>query len=67
MTPDQAAIDALAEAWAVIDGKRDEFTRERHMDLDDGANTGSFEGYRSEASTLLELLRSQGFDIVRKE
>lgn len=63
--PDQEAIDALAEAWAVVNG--DERVLRRPIGV---AGTKVFpiaSTYREDATRAVCYLRSRGFDIVRKE
>jgi hypothetical protein len=55
------AIEALAEAWASLDGKLDEFLAGRG-----GEDTeGDYHGYLSDAAELAERLEQRGYVIVR--
>jgi hypothetical protein len=64
------ATEALAEAWASIDGKSAAFRRERAraevaiLDADEEGNTGHYEGYLVQAKEMIVRLRKRGFDIV---
>lgn len=65
--PDQEAIDALAEAWAEVDGDGPAIEVETAA-VAAGVETASImNAYRIDAGVLLSGLRSRGFDIVRKE
>ena len=55
------AIEALAEAWASLDGKLDEFLAGRR-----GEDTeGDYHGYLSDAAELAKRLEHRGYVIVR--
>ena len=55
------AIEALAEAWASLDGKLDEFLAGRR-----GEDTeGDYHGYLSDAAELAKRLEHRGYLIVR--
>ena len=55
------AIEALAEAWASLDGKLDEFLAGRG-----GEDTeGDYHGYLSDAAELAKRLEHRGYLIVR--
>src|SRR5262252_3942943 len=57
------AIEALAEAWASLDGKLDEFLSGRG-----GEDTeGDYHGYLSDAAELAKRLEHRGYRIVRIE
>lgn len=62
--------EALAEAWASIDGKLDAFCRERArskvapLDREEEGYTGHYEGYMTEAEELIARLRVRGYVIV---
>ena len=58
MTTDQAAIDALAEAW----GEYERVFRKGQWEDPDMQK-----GYTDEAIEMLSRIRKRGFDIVRKE
>lgn len=64
--PSQEAIDAVAEAWASIDGKLDDYRRERdeNVGLTDEGCTGHFEGYQAEADELIRRIEDRGFMII---
>lgn len=63
--PDQEAIDALAEAWAVVNG--DEQIFRRQLQGYGAGDTYIVDTYRDDADRAIEFIRSRGFDIVRKE
>jgi hypothetical protein len=54
-------IEALAEAWASIDGKIDGFHKGRGGEDDDG----TFEGYCEEARELVRRLARRGYIIIK--
>lgn len=54
------AIEAVAEAWASIDGKLDEFKGGK-CGFDE---KGHFDGYMSEASELISRIGRRGFKVV---
>ena len=55
------AIEALAEAWASLDGKLDEFLAGRG-----GEDTeGDYHGYLGDAAELAKRLEHRGYMIVR--
>jgi hypothetical protein len=62
------AADALAEAYASIDGKLDAYRRERdtvpEIEWDDPTFTGHYLGYLTEAEEMIERLRLRGFDVT---
>lgn len=61
MTPKfENEIEALADAWASIDGDGDEF-RAGKAGKDEG---GSYEGYMSDAAELAKRLKTRGYTIV---
>ncbi len=62
--------EALAEAWASIDGKLDAFRRERDdrtLDWDSPGFTGHYEGYMEEAAEMIKRLRARGYDVTAIE
>ena len=63
------AVYALAEAWASIDGKVDDFRRERGLDpvnslMTDPNFTGHYVGYMEEAEEMIRRLQRRGFTVV---
>jgi len=57
------AFEALAESWAAIDGKLDEFRAcKADMKLDD--TEGYYQGYLSDTHILLNNLRERGFMVA---
>lgn len=61
-----SAADALAEAWAFIDGKVDAFRCERDETLARRRVEvgGQYEGYVTGAAVMIVRLRELGFDVV---
>jgi len=55
------AIEALAEAWASLDGKLDEF----HAGRASEDTEGDYYGYLSDAAELAKRLEQGGYAIVR--
>ncbi len=58
-------IEALAEAWASIDGRLERFRAckaDKALDLKDG----SYSGYMCEAEEMIERLETRGFTVVEK-
>ena len=56
-------VEALAEAWASIDGKLDRFISNRDnraLDITDG----SYQGYMYEAGEMISRLKKRGFTIA---
>jgi len=63
------AIEALAETWASIDGKLEEFKRERVIANGSFATSsvvgaGHYLGYTAEAEEMIRRLRTRGFDVL---
>lgn len=58
-------VEAFAEAWASIDGKLDRFRAEKGIDLMAEGNTGTYEGFMTEANELLQRAnqRINSFDL----
>lgn len=70
-TLDEGAIEALAEAWASIDGKLDYFRREKGMKgippVEDWRRLdwrGHYVGYIVEAEEMIRRLEARGFTIA---
>ena len=62
---DEKALEALAEAWASIDGHLDAYRRERDGNVADPSKyEGRYDGYQAEAAELIERLRARGFDVT---
>jgi len=55
------AHQALAEAWASIDGKLELFRLEKDAE---GYGTGTYVGYIAEAEEMIDRLKTRGFEIV---
>lgn len=53
------AVEALAEAWASIDGKLDEFRAANGEDV-----TGHRDGYLIEAAEMIERMERRGYTVV---
>ena len=62
------AIDAVAEAWASIDGKLKSYEADRDQlggAFDEyGRPTGYFDGYQCDAGELLRRVEQRGFVLV---
>jgi hypothetical protein len=59
----RAASEALAEVWAVVDGKIELFLAcKADSDLDD--IEGTYTGYLAEASYAIECLERRGFTVA---
>ena len=56
-------VEAVAEAWASIDGKLEQFRAEKAMQPDDPmrVRSGCYEGYMIEAEELLKRVRARGY------
>lgn len=62
---DEKAVDALAEAWASIDGHLEAYRRERDGNVvNPSENEGRYEGYQAEATEMIIRLRKRGFDVT---
>lgn len=57
-------VEALAEAWASIDGKVDLFRAEKGLSLKAPFNTGTHEGYIEEAKELIRRLHTRGWRLT---
>jgi len=69
MTDDhRARVDAVAQSWASIDVRLDQYERERdgQMHHDHPEYIGSYLGYTAEAEELIRRLEKRGFSVVRK-
>lgn len=66
MTDIANATEAIAEAWASIDGKLEAFVREKSgaVKSDDPTFGGHYDGYMTEAEELIERVRKRGFEVV---
>ena len=64
---DDDAEAAVADAWASIDGKLEEFRAEKAMAADDPRRvaSGCYDGYLHEAGELVRRLRQRGYSVVR--
>lgn len=63
-TSRREASEALAEVWAIIDGKGERFRAcKADIALDDA--DGTYTGYLAEASYAIECLERRGFTITR--
>jgi hypothetical protein len=59
----RAASEALAEVWAIMDGKGERFLAcKADSDLDD--IDGTYTGYLAEASYAVECLERRGFTVA---
>ena len=53
------ALQALADAWASIDGKAAEFRAGR------ADNSDRYQGYMEDAATMMERLRRRGYSLSK--
>ncbi len=60
--PKPGAIEAIAEAWASIDGRLDHFHLCR-MNAEAERLLGHYEGYMAEAKELIERVAARGFTL----
>ncbi|WP_152275560.1 hypothetical protein [Methylorubrum populi] len=59
-----SAVDALAEAWASIDGKLKEYRAGRNASSRADDPGGHFSGYQAEAEEMIRRLEARGFTVV---
>ena len=61
--------EAVAQAWASIDGKLDKFEAERDgkVNLGDEEFYGAYRGYMTEAEELIKRIEKRGYVIVPKK
>ena len=64
---DDPATEALAEVWATMDGKREEFAYGKTDRKTDEWHGGYYAGYMADAEGMIEGLREKGFVLVRAE
>jgi hypothetical protein len=62
VTPE--AIEAVADAWASIDGKAELFRSGKTANSFEDEPGGHYSGYMAEAAELISRLRKRGFDII---
>jgi hypothetical protein len=55
--------EAIADAWASIDGKLDKFRAGKGMRLEDEPG-GHYSGYMAEAEEMINRLRARGYLVV---
>lgn len=58
--------EALADAWASVDGKLDNFRRGKKA-KSVTAYGGHYEGYMSDADELLTRLKRRGYELTKKK
>jgi hypothetical protein len=58
-----SATEALADAWASIDGKLDKFRAGKDLHIEEQPG-GHYEGYMADAEELARRLKKRGFVIV---
>jgi hypothetical protein len=59
-------VEAVAEAWASIDGKLEGFRHGQEFpDSDRARCEGYYDGYMHEAAELLERIEARGYRLVR--
>lgn len=61
---DPIAIEAVADAWASIDGKVDEFRAGKNAKSIEDEPGGYYSGYLSDAQELVTRLHTRGFLVV---
>ena len=63
---DDRAVNALAEAWASIDGHLEAYHRERAGNSETSSHPyeGRYDGYQAEAHEMINRLRERGFDVT---
>ena len=59
-------VEALADAWASIDGKLDKFRAGKGLQIEDQPG-GHFAGYIADAEAMIKRLESRGFTIIEKQ
>lgn len=57
-------VDAVADAWASIDGKVDEYRAGRSVSSIVDEPGGHFGGYQADAKELIERITKRGFVLV---
>lgn len=57
-------VEAVADAWASIDGKKEEFRAGRGMEIFEQPG-GRYDGYMFEAGEMIGRLRRRGYGLVR--
>lgn len=60
-------VDALADAWASIDGKLDEYRAGRNAASIVDEPGGHFSGYQGEAVEMIRRLEARGYTIVKAD
>ncbi|TNC14892.1 hypothetical protein FF100_04775 [Methylobacterium terricola] len=58
------AIDALADSWASIDGKRGEYRAGKGAVTILDEPGGHFTGYQADAQSMIDRLRRRGWDVT---
>jgi hypothetical protein len=61
---DAAAIEALADAWASIDGKVDEFRAGKGAKSIEDEPGGHYSGYMAESLEIMKRLLKRGFIVT---
>lgn len=66
MTDKSATVNAVAEAWASIDGRLDQYEAERDgkVKIFDEIFRGSYLGYQADAGELIRRIECRGFTLV---
>ena len=64
---DSRAIDALAEAWASMDGKLEAYLADKALPPGQDSETEYYQGYQCDAEEFIRRLRKRGFDIVPRK
>ena len=60
---DPITIEALADAWASIDGHLDDFRKGKGKPWEDQPG-GRYDGYMADAESMLERLLTRGFIVM---
>jgi hypothetical protein len=58
------AEEALADAWASIDGKLDEFRSGRDKTIEEQLPGGYYSGYLEDAHAMIQRLKARGYSVV---
>lgn len=63
---ERTAIDAVAEAWASIDGNLQKYEYEKaNEDAIETSLWGHYEGYQAEAVEMIHRIEARGYKLVR--
>ena len=62
---DKDAVDAVAEAWASVDGNLDEYNESKDAPKHDAERDDYYENYQSNAAELIHDLEDRGYLVIR--